>query len=146
MASWVASNWFTLIQTAGVVGGLFYSAIALRLDAKVRRTEVLLALTEAHRDIWERLIEQPELARILDPEADLKTAPPTSVERRFVLLVILHIDTVRQAISEGAFRASSGMTEDLRQFLSLPIPRSIAASALPYQSPDFQAYLHQVMN
>ena len=146
MVLWLASNWFTLIQTAGVVGGLFYSAIALRLDTKVRRTEVILALTEAHRDIWERLIEQPELARIIDPDADLRTSPPTAVERRFVLLVLLHVDTVRLAISEGAYQASAGMNEDLRAFLALPIPRSIAASTLPYQSPGFQEYLHAAMS
>jgi hypothetical protein len=146
MASWLASNWFTLIQTAGVVGGLFYSAIALSIDTKVRRTEVLLALTEAHRDIWERLIEQPDLARILDAAADLRLLPPTPSERRFVLLVILHLGAVRMAIKEGAYGASPGMQEDLREFLALPIPRAVAMSALPYQAPEFQEFLHDLMN
>ncbi len=145
MGTWLAANWFTLIQTAGVVGGLFYSATALHLDAKVRRTEVILALTEAHRDIWERLIEQPALARVLDAEVDLRIAPPTPAERRFVQLVILHLDTVRIAVKEGAYYDSPGMHDDLREFLALPIPRQVANSALPYQAPDFQQYLHALM-
>jgi len=146
MYSWLASNWFTLIQTAGVIGGLFYSSTALLLDARVRRTEVILALTEAHREIWERLIEQPELTRILDPDADIRTSPPTHAERRFVLLVILHLDSVRIAIKERAYAASPGMREDLREFFALPIPGAIANSALPYQDSEFQEFLHGVMN
>lgn len=146
MGIWLAQNWFTLIQTAGVVGGLFYSATALHLDAKIRRTEVILALTEAHRDIWERLIEQPILARVLDADVDLRTAPLTPSERRFVQMVILHLDTVRIAVKEGAYNASPGMHDDLREFFALPIPRQVANSVLPYQAPDFQQYLHAVMD
>ncbi|WP_035609286.1 hypothetical protein [Haloferula sp. BvORR071] len=145
MTSWLASNWFALIQTAGVVGGLFYSAIALRLDARVRRTEVILALTEAHREIWERLIEQPSLVRVLDPKADLAIAPPTSTEQRFVQLVVLHLDAVRISIKEGAYHASPGMIDDLNEFLALPIPRQVAESLLPYQSHELQEFLRGVM-
>jgi hypothetical protein len=146
MGIWLAANWFTLIQTVGVVGGLFYSATVWRLDAKVRRTEVILALTEAHRKIWEKMIEQPELARILDADIDLRTVPPSAAERRFVLLVILHLDTVRLAVKEGAYDASTGMRDDMRAFLALPVPREVANSVLPYQAPQFQEYLHEFMN
>lgn len=145
MGIWLAANWFTLIQTAGVVGGLFYSATALHLDAKVRRTEVILALTEAHRDIWERLIEEPILARVLNADVDLRTAPLTPSERRFVQMVILHLDTVRIAVKEGAYNASPGMHDDLREFFALPIPRQVANSVLPYQAPEFQEFLHDLM-
>jgi len=145
MTSWLAVNWFTLIQTAGVIGGLFYSAVALRLDTKVRRTEVILDLTEAHREIWERLIDRPELVRVLDPTADLQAAPPTTAERRFVLLVLLHLDAVRTAAKEGAYQISSGVTDDVRSFLSLPIPRAVTASATPFQSTDFQSFLAEML-
>lgn len=145
MIPWLTANWFAFVQTAGVVGGLLMSATALRMDTRVRRTEVVLRLTEAHRDIWEKLVEQPSLARVLDPEASLREAPPSPAERRFVQLVILHLATVRQAVKERAYDASPGMDEDIRQFLALPIPRLVASAMLPYQAPDFQEYLHALM-
>ena len=146
MAEWLGANWFTLIQTAGVVGGLLYSAAALRMDTRVRRTEVILSLTEAHRDIWERLVEQPSLNRVLDAEANVHAQPPTPAERRFVQLVILHLATVRQAVKEKAYDPSPGMDEDIREFLTLPIPRTVAVAMLPFQAPDFQEYLHRLMD
>jgi hypothetical protein len=145
MAEWLATNWFAFIQTAGVVGGLLYSATALRMDTRVRRTEVILSLTEAHRDIWERLVEQPDLSRVLDAEANVHAEPPTPAERRFVQLVILHLATVRQAVKERAYEASPGTDQDIREFLALPIPHLVASAMLPFQSPDFQEYLHRLM-
>lgn len=145
MVAWFGANWFTLIQTAGVVGSLLFAGAALRFDAKVRRTEVLLALTDAHREIWAELIHQPGLGRILDARANPYQHAPTSAERHFVLLVILHIAAVRQAIAEGAYCASSGMGEDIRSFLALPIPDFVARSVLPFQDQEFQHYLQNLM-
>jgi hypothetical protein len=115
------------------------------MDTRVRRTEVVLRLTEAHRDIWEKLVEQPSLARVLDPEASLREAPPSPAERRFVQLVLLHLATVRQAVNERTYDASPGMDEDIRQFLALPIPRLVASDILPFQTPDFQEFLQTLI-
>lgn len=145
MVAWLGTNWIDLLQTAGVVGGLLISAAALRMDTRVRRTEVILRLTEAHRDIWERLVEQPTLARVLEPGVSPSAAPPSPAERRFVQLVILHLATVRQAVREGTYDASPGMDDDIREFLSLPIPRSVAESLVRFQPADFQDYLRRLM-
>jgi hypothetical protein len=146
MAEWLAANWFTSLQAAGIAGGLLLNVAVLRMDLRVRRTEVMLSLTEAHRDIWEKLIEQPALNRILAPEANVHAQPPTPEERRFVQLVIHHLATVRQAVKEKAYDASPGMDQDIREFLALPIPRVVVDGMLPYQAPDFQEYLHGLMD
>lgn len=145
MAAWLAQNWFEVFQSAALAGSLLFAGLALRFDARVRRTEVILSLTEAHREIWERLIEQPSLGRILDPSADAAASPPDAVERRFVQLVFLHLAAVRQAAWEGAYRESPGMEEDVREFLGLPIPRLVAEEILPFQTEQFQAYLRELM-
>jgi hypothetical protein len=145
MAEWIAGNWFELVQTAGVAGSLLFAGLALRADTKVRRTEVMLSLTKAHREIWQKLIDQPSLNRVRETEPDLDGEPPSQEERRFVQLVILHLATVRQAVAEGSFEPSAGMDADVRRFLALPIPRRVAESILPFQTEEFQAYLHSLM-
>jgi len=145
MAEWLASNWLS-IQAAAIVGSLLFNVTILRMDLRVRRTEVMLSLTESHREIWEQLIERPELSRVLEPDANVHTQPPTPSEKHFVQLVVNHVATVRQAVKEGAYRATRGMDQDIREFLALPIPRIVAGGMLPYQAPDFQEYLHGLMD
>lgn len=53
MWQWIAQNGFDLVQTTGVVGGLFYAGRSFKLDRRTRQTEVHISLAEAHRDIWE---------------------------------------------------------------------------------------------
>ncbi len=145
MLPWLAENWLEVVQTAAVLSGLAVAVSTLKLDVGVRKTEFVLKMNEAHRNIWDKLIDRPELSRVLDPAADIVSSPATVQESRFVQSAILHIATVLQAVAEGAYDPGPGMDEDIREFLALPIPRSIAESILPFQSEGFQAYLRARM-
>src|SRR5438046_1306733 len=90
-SDWIGHNWFALVQTGAVSGGFLLTGLALWLDARARRVANLIHLTEQHRDLWERMCSQPELARILDPDADLVKSPVTAEEELFVIFVILHL-------------------------------------------------------
>jgi hypothetical protein len=146
MAQWLAQHWFEIVQTLGIAGSLFYAGQAFDLDRKMRRTEMLLSLTEAHRSIWARMIEQPELARVLDPKADISVSPPTAAETRFVKLVLLHLSAVHGAIRNRAYHSSPEMDQDVRQFLNLPIPRSVLVSFLRYQGREFREYVGTLLD
>jgi len=141
MAQWLSHHWFDILQTLGIVGGLLYSGLGFSLDRRMRRTELVLSLTDAHREIWESMIEQPELARVIDPNADAAAVPPSAAEARFVKLVLLHVCAVHRAILNRAYRGSPEMDEDVRQFLLLPIPRLVLAEFLPYQDREFRDYV-----
>ena len=141
MSTWLATNWFSLIETAGIMASLLFTASALRADAKVRKTEVLLSLAQSHRSIWNSMSKDEKLARIMESKLDLTENPVTLRERRFVLSLILHLSTVHQAIREGAYRSSPSIEDDIREFLNLPIPFAVTRDALKYQSPEFQKFL-----
>ena len=66
VTTWINQNWFPIIQTAILAGGLFFTGTAILLDARARRAANLIQLTQQHRDLWERMYLQPELSRILD--------------------------------------------------------------------------------
>jgi hypothetical protein len=81
---WIADNWVTLLNAVGVVGGLFFTATAVRSATKTQRIANLLALTSNHRAVWREFINNPKLARVLDPSADLTKKPVSPGEQEFV--------------------------------------------------------------
>src|SRR5438270_174156 len=86
-----------LLQTTSIVVGLFFTGYAVRADSKERKVENLFALTAAHRELWSKIYDKPSLARILNPEADVATQPPTIEEKLFVHMLILHLRTSYKA-------------------------------------------------
>ncbi|MCB1130047.1 MAG: hypothetical protein KDN05_02895 [Verrucomicrobiae bacterium] len=145
MVSWLAQNWFDLLQTLGIVGGLFHAGASLHFDTKVRKTEINLSLTESHREIWQQMVEQPALSRILDPNADPKEEPIKPEERRFVNLVVMHVIATHNAIKEGVHADLPGLEDDVRALLALPIPREVVRAMLTYQSPEVRSYLQKLL-
>src|SRR5262245_33463143 len=98
---WIADKWFTLLQSAGIIGSLLFTAIELHDDAKSRRASNLIEITKAHRDIWSQLYQHPELARITKFDVDLKKRPATIKEEIFVRAVILHLNSAYHAMRSG---------------------------------------------
>lgn len=138
---WIVENGFSLAQTLGVVGGLVYAGRSFDLDRRTRRTEIFLSLAEAHREIWENMVEHPRLARILEESVDLEAAPVTVRERRFLILLYAHISAVHRAIEEGIYETSPGMERDIAELIRLPIPGIVLRDVLPYQTESCQRYL-----
>ena len=54
-SSWVDSNWFNVIQTVGIVGGLSLTRAAANREARAKEIENLLALSEQHRELWKEI-------------------------------------------------------------------------------------------
>lgn len=123
--SWLAAHWLDLIQTTGIVGGLFFTGWAGRRDAQAKRAENLFRLTEQHRELWKELFASDDLARVLDPRADLGKRPVTKEEVTFVTLLLLHLNAAYSAIRAGVLREPEGLTPDIRAFFLLPIPGAV---------------------
>ena len=140
---WTSHNWFALIQTGAVAGGLFLTGIAGLLEARARRVGNLIHLTQQHRDLWERMYSQPELARILDPNANLAQVGVTPEEEMFVIFIILHLSTTYYAIRSGFFRKPHGLRKDIERFFSLPIPRAVWDKVKTLQDAPFVKFVDQ---
>lgn len=93
-SQWIAENWFDILSAVGIIGGLFFTAVALRSDTKTRKIAHLLTITTNHREIWKEFLRNPHLARVLDPSADVAKQPITLEEKEFVNFVILHLSSV----------------------------------------------------
>ena len=96
--NWSAAHWFELLQSAGIVFGLLFTAFALRSDQRAKRVQTLLTVTEHHRNLWTQLYSRPELSRVATENPDLTKKPVVFEEELFVNLVILNL----RRISVGA--------------------------------------------
>jgi hypothetical protein len=143
--AWISTNWFELLQSIGIVTGLFFTAYAKRMDATARRISNFLAITERHQTLWNQLHERPELGRILDENAALDRTPISLHEERFVILVIIHVDSVHRAMNVKMFPAIEGWQKDVKEFFSLPIPKMVWEKVKHLHDRDFVGFVESSM-
>ena len=122
---WLTHEWFTLLQSASIVSGFLFTAFALRSETKTRQISNALAITKNHREIWSTLFYNPKLQRVLDSEIDLKRSPPKREEQIFVNLIILHLNSVFDAMKDKLVLKPEGLREDVGKFFALPIPNAV---------------------
>ena len=134
------------LNAVGVVGGLFFTASALRSEAKTRRVANLLTITKNHRNIWADFYRNPELARVLDTAADVAKKPVTREEEIFVNLVILHTNSVFYAMKDELVVKLEGLRRDVWWFFSLPIPMAVWERAKVVQNDAFVEFIEQCRN
>ena len=135
---WATQNWFSLLQSAGIVGSLLFTGLALRMDVKERHNSNTLTITKEHRELWANFFNRPELSRVLDPNADLATCPVTQKEEMFMLQLVVHFNTALEVLKPGKFASvDEALRKDIRWFFSLPIPNAVWMQAKERQDDGF---------
>ena len=117
---WIIEHWLDFLQSVGIIAGLLFTVHTIRTDAKGRRIANLIAFTQQNRDIWERMYERPELARVFESEVDLDRAPVTN---------------------EDMFVSLSGLQKDIRMSFARPVLRAVWDEIKEFQDDDFVAFV-----
>ena len=141
---WIVENWFVLLQSVGIIGGLLFTTFSLRSETSTRRVSNLLAITESHRKLWTEFYGNPKLNRVLDALAD--SGQITREEEIFVNLVIFHLNSVFYARKTGLVFKLEGLRRDIEWFFSLPIPRIIWEKTKVLQNDDFVVFVEACRN
>lgn len=139
--TWLAENWSDFLQTLGIVGGLFYTAESLRLQAKAQVVQSSFHQTQRHAEILRDLATRPELARIRDPKADLAKKPVTDAEALFVQEMIAHLSSSYFAIRQGVLNKPEALELDIGTFFSLPIPAAVWVRQSSFQDRRFREFV-----
>jgi len=139
----IGHSWLSFVMSGAVAGGLLIMGVAVLLDARARRVGNLIQLTQQHRDLWERLYTQPELARILDPAADPARTPVTAEEELFVIFLILHLSSTYYAMRAGLFQKLRKLRKDIERLFSLPIPRAVWEKVKDLQDEPFVRFVEK---
>jgi hypothetical protein len=141
---WIADNWYDL-ATLILGSGLWVSAISLHAEAKARRISNLFSAIHNHRELWTDYYRRPELARVMDPNADVGKKPPTPAEAGFVKLVIQHTSGVYQAIRSGLTVKPEGAKRDIGTFFNLPVPKAVWDKVKIVQDKEFISFMQNCM-
>ena len=114
---------------------------ALRSETKTRRIANLLTITGNYRELWKEFFHTLELARVIDPAADVIRRPVTPTEELFVGLVIAQMSSVYYATQDELLIKLEGSRRDIAEFISLPIPNSVWTKTKLLQNQDFAAFI-----
>lgn len=139
--NWLSSNWFSTIQSLGIIAGLIFSGISFRNLEAEERTSNLLAIKDQHDALWRTVFERPSLVRVLDPRPDLQESPVTPEEEFFVTMAIAHLNTSYRVLLQGETKPSDAVRQDVRWFFSLPIPKDVWGKIKGRQEPAFVQFV-----
>ena len=137
----IVENALPFLESAGIIGGLFFTGWSLWIDARVRRVQNLLTLTAHHREIWSELYKNPALKRVIDPNADLEKQPITIQERLFTRSIFLHLSAAFHASRTGMFSMPRMLQRDIRSFLRLPIPKWVWNNTRENHDSDYTEFV-----
>jgi hypothetical protein len=138
---WVSQNWFDLFSSAGIIGGLWFTAVSLRSETKTRRIANLLTITANYREVWKEFFRSPELVRVIEPSADVVKQPVTPAEEFFVNMVISHTSSVYETLKDELLIKQEGLRRDVKSFFSLPVPKAVWIKTKLLQNQDFAAFI-----
>jgi hypothetical protein len=141
MGQWLTENWFNLFSSIGIIGGLWFTAVSLHSETKTRRVANLLTITANYREVWKEFFRSPDLARVIDPAADVAKQPVTPAEEFFVNMITSHISSVYEALKDELLNKQEGLRRDVRSFFSLPIPNAVWTKSKLLQNQDFAAFI-----
>ena len=142
---WVSEHGFDLLEAGGIAVILVFAALAFRRDGRERQISNLHAIGTAHREIWSELYNQPELARILDPEVDVRRAPPTTKESLFVTFLFNHLNLSLKAAKAGLFTPIGALERDVQWFFSLPIPKTVWELSAAFQDRELVEFVERTL-
>ena len=143
---WAKNNWFNLIQTAGIMGSLWMTAAAAKREAKAQETENLIALKAQHHELWNGVLEKPELQRILQPDADVGNLPLTAVERAFIDMVFVHFQTGWMLARSGAWISLTEIQADIGDFFTLPLPSAFWVQTKKFRNSQFVRFVDKALS
>lgn len=137
--------WVFVIQSAGVIGSLIFTAIAIARDARERKIANLLTMAANHREVWDQLGSREDLKRVLETKLDLIAEPPTTAESEFLRSAIAHFLTGWRVVNAGGVIKVKEFAADVRGFFSLPLPRAVWDKTKQFRNQRFVEFVEKAL-
>ena len=142
---WLSQNWFNIFTSVGIMGSFWIGIVALRSETKTRRVTNLLTITSNHHEVWREFFHSPELARVIDPLADVAKQPVTPTEKFFVQMVLSNTSSMYEMLKDELVTKQEGLRLDIKSFFSLPVPKAVWNKSKLLQNQDFAAFVESAL-
>ncbi len=142
---WATDNWFSLVQTLGIVGGLWLTASSANREAKAREIQNLLTLSEHHQKLWMEFVGREDLEKIFDPAAGTQPPLATIAEKEYLNSVIVHFQTGWWIARSGGITPLEEIRRDARSFFSLPLPRAVWEETKATRNQQFVRFVENAL-
>jgi hypothetical protein len=143
--AWVKGDWFSVAQTIGIVGGLYFTGMSCRQVAKAQETRNLLAFAERHRALWAEAY-RPELNRIFSYEADVLAKPVSIIEEEFLNVIFVHFEMGWRLAKSSDHSDLKPLALDIRDFFSRPLPNAVWEKTKKYRNPKFVRFAEKALS
>jgi len=150
--SWIKGEWFSVVQTVGIIGGLLFTGITCQQQAKAQKeqakaqdTQNLIAFADRHRSLWSEVYQKPELQRIFRCSVDLVATPPTVAEEEYLNVVFAHYETGWQIAENSYPRYLEPLILDVAKFFSFPIPSAVWQKTERSRDQQFVEFVKKAM-
>ena len=133
------------LEAIGIIGGLFFSGLALRNDNRARRIENHIKIVEGYRDIWSMVVKEPVLERVRYQNIDLTIAPVSPAEDRLVRFVFQNMQLAFEARKAGQLGDIGEFEKDVSRFMSCSIPQAVWKEIARFQPEGFRQFVEELM-
>lgn len=139
-------DWFTLVQTTGIIASFLFTAYELRRTRVSTITANEIRLIELHRDLWRMTIDEPSLMRPFAHDLKPEELTLSMSENRFVNLLFLHISGAFRLSEAGEVRRTGDFRGDLKQLLSRPAIRTFWEENQRFHDERFVAFVNSCVS
>lgn len=134
-------NWVDIIQSTGILFGLYFSIASLRRDTKERKLQNYLTITQYHREVWSLTFENPEVRRVFIRNHDAILEPLSDNERQFLTLIFTHISCSFEMERLGSIVKIERLREDIKSLLEFPLVCAFWDNVKEFHNSRFVEYI-----
>jgi hypothetical protein len=141
---WLATSWFSLVQTIVLVATLAVAISALRSSGRAAKASNTLAIVANNRQIWSQLTTNHQLQSVM--RADMgPNEHVTESEFNFVMQVINQIATVFELVQSGGADSLEGARRDICDTMNLPVFKTVWEMNRAYRGVDFVEFMESCL-
>ncbi len=134
----------SIVKLILIAIGTLLAIVTIRRNTNSTKVSNLLAITQGHRDIWSKAMDDPDISKILNTEFDISSITPK--QKMFINFIIMHFSASFEAEKKGALIEVEQLKLDARNFFNLPAPNHVWNNNQKFQNKRFRKFVNKCIN
>lgn len=137
-------EWFTLLQSGGIIASFLISAYTAWTQTRSRKVSNYIELVKGHREVWKLQWENKDLAEVLSLSRDVNEAL-TPKEKRFLIFLFLHITCSYELLDSSNVINLDEMRRDIKELFLSPSVIVFWATNRKFFNSDFCDFVDEII-